>query len=137
MKQQATLTYTREAILRWQIARGPSPVPNNEFVKTKIAGYDGHIIVYVFSAVAYLKEPETATKIKTHIGVYTKMAKDLGADKMFVLGTHSLSDQYNGYVPSPSEHNRIIQDLQGLAPVRIFELKDKPYAEIETFLGIS
>ncbi|WP_162982152.1 hypothetical protein [Helicobacter labacensis] len=104
---------------------GSSHSLNNDFVKTKSADYEERVLVYVFSAVAYLKEPKTATDIKTHIGVYTKMAGDLGAQKVFALGTHSLSDQY-GYVPSSSDHKRIIQDLQALALVRVFELKDSP-----------
>ncbi len=119
---------------------GSNPRLNNDFVKTKATDYDEHILVYVFSAVAYLKEQEIATKIKVQIGACTKMADDLNAHKVFVLGTHSAhspNKQYPNYVPSSSEHSRIIQDLQGLAPMRIFELKDKPYTEIETFLEIS
>ncbi|WP_104578230.1 GTPase domain-containing protein [Helicobacter felis] len=110
---------------------------NNEFIQTKIKDYDECFLVYVFSATQYLKEPEIAKKIKVDFGVYAKMAVEVGAKKVFALGTHSPSAQYKDYVPSQDEHGHIIQELQNLALVQIFELKESPYSQIERFLGIS
>ncbi|WP_104625647.1 hypothetical protein [Helicobacter felis] len=110
---------------------------NNEFIQTKINDYDECFLVYVFSAVQYLKEPEIAKKIEVDFGVYVKMAVNVGAKKVFALGTHSPSAQYKDYVPSQDGHGRIIQELQSLALVQIFELKESPYSQIERFLGIS
>ncbi|WP_104692600.1 GTPase domain-containing protein [Helicobacter felis] len=110
---------------------------NNEFIQTKINDYDECFLVYVFSATQYLKEPEMAQEIKAELGACTKMMPSIGVEKVFALGTHSPSAQYKDYVPSQDEHERIIQELQSLALVRIFELKESPYSQIERFLGIS
>ncbi|WP_104637082.1 hypothetical protein [Helicobacter felis] len=110
---------------------------NNEFIQTKINDYDECLVIYVFSAVQYLKEPEIAQEIKAGLEVYIKMMPSIGVEKVFALGTHSPSAQHKDYVPSQDEHGRIIQELQSLALVRIFELKESPYSQIERFLGIS
>ncbi|WP_104750490.1 GTPase domain-containing protein [Helicobacter cynogastricus] len=110
---------------------------NNEFIQTNTKDFDECFVVYVFSAAQYLKEPEIAQEIKDRLGIYTKMMPSIGVEKVFALGTHSPSMQHKSYVPSQDEHGHIIQELQNLALVRIFELKESPYSQIERFLGIS